>query len=269
MRSVISSTYDDNYFFYLPIVIWSWNKIGIEPIVILQQPNDNKYYERDALMFLYCTIKDLKYRTLHFTAPEHKVATYAQCARLYAATAPLPDNEILITGDVDMAVFNQDYFNQAENPMVNIFGVDLVPRGQYPICYISMPVQVWRVVMGIGERDTLQTCLDKLLGHIDCENFRGNYWAKDQETAFDRIANSGAHMYLHYRAKPGTQFATCRADRDGWPEETPAGLIDAHLPRPGYTDENFQKILKLFNDVYPDENLQWMIEYRQEYLKLI
>jgi hypothetical protein len=115
----------------------------------------------------------------------------------------------------------------------------------------------------------MQQKLDQLLGHIECDHFRGNMWAKDQETAYNHIIASGLPMIKTFRASPGTQFATRRADRDGWPQVIPPDIIDAHLTRPGYTEENFAKILNLFQSMYPDDNFDWMVEYRNEYVKLI
>lgn len=269
MRAVISSTYDDLYFFYLPIVTWSWNKIGVNPIILLPLSTNVEQSRRDLLVFITCEVNDIRYHTNHFKSPAHKEATYAQCARLYAATFTLPIEETLITSDIDMAVFNKDYFNQANNDQINIFGADLVPPKQYPICYISMPVKTWREVMWITPGVSIQQYLDELLGHLECEHFKGNYWAKDQETIYNAINRGSFPAVLHNRAKHPYQFATRRADRDGWPDAPPPEIIDAHLPRPGYTDENFAKILKLFQDVYPEEDFTWMVHYRNEYLKLI
>jgi hypothetical protein len=111
--------------------------------------------------------------------------------------------------------------------------------------------------------------VDDLLGPIEAEHFRGNYWGKDQETAYEQIGAARGLMIGHPRAAPGTQFATRRADRDGWPVNIPLDIIDAHLPRPGYTEENFGKIFQLFNTMYPNEDHSWMLKYQQEYVKLL
>jgi hypothetical protein len=270
MKAIISSTYDDLYFFFLPIITWSWNKIGVTPIIILPIATNDDQRRRDLTIFIHSELAELKYNVIFYSAPAHKEATYAQCSRLYAsAIDTLPEDEILITGDIDMAVFNKEYFNQANNDQINIFGVDLVPANQYPICYISMPVKTWRHVMWITPGVPVQKYLDELLGHLECDHFKGNYWAKDQETIFNYLERQAWPVVKHKRAKHPHQFATRRADRDGWPDALPPDIIDAHLPRPGYTEENFAKILKLFQDVYPDEDFTWMVEYRNEYLKFL
>lgn len=269
MKSVISSNYDNNYLFYLPIVTWSWNKLGIDCLTILPITESREEQAKDLLVFKTGAEQKLRYNNIYFNAPNNKKATYAQCSRLYAsALITLPEDEILITSDADMAVFS-GYFNQANNGQINVFGADLVPPNQYPMCYISMPAKTWREVMWITPGVPVQKYLDDLLGHIECEHFRANQWAKDQDEIYKHLTAQAWPVKKYYRASPGTQFATFRADRDGWPETTPPYIVDAHLPRPGYTEENFAKILKLFQDVYPDEDFNWMIEYRNEYVKLL
>ncbi len=102
---------------------------------------------------------------------------------------PEPEEQ-LIVGDVDMAVFNKGFSDKLNDGRIHIVGADLVPEGQYLMCYIAMPVAKWREVMMIEHGQTVQYKLDRLLGFINCENFRGNYWAKDQEEAYNHI-----HLY--------------------------------------------------------------------------
>lgn len=271
MKAIISSTYDDNYLFLLPITAWSWNKLGIEVICFLPElDGTNKHPALDLIFDMKWWEPGLKIQFVKFKAPVEKQATYAQCSRLYGAALPLfEDDEVLITGDVDMAVFNKEYFEQFNNGQIHIAGADLVPDFQYPMCYIAMPVISWRVVKWIKFHETHQVKLDQLLGHLECDHFRGNYWAKDQETIYNYLLASNLPINKHFRAQPGTQFATRRADRDGWPEVIPPDIIDAHLPRPGYTPENFAKILNLFQAMYPNDDFTWMIDYRNEYVKYL
>lgn len=266
MKAIISTTYDDNYLFYLPIVTWAWNKLGVDVVCMVP---DVKEYPQAICLLINRTMKIMRFQTNSFTCPTHKEATYAQCSRLYACCLDLPNDEVLITGDIDMAVFNKEFFEQLNDGNVHVVGADLVPAHQYPMCFIAMSVKTWRDVMWIQDGETSQHKLDQLLGHLDCDHFRGNYWAKDQEEAWNHIVASVLSIIKHMRASPGTQFATRRADRDGWPEVIPPDIIDAHLPRPGYTPENFAKILNLFQAMYPNENFDWMVDYRNEYIKLI
>lgn len=271
MKAILSTTYSDQYLFYLPLTAWTWNKLGIDVICMLPAlDGTNKHPALDLIFDIKHWAPGLGLQFVRFSSPKDKEATYAQCSRLYGAALPFSeDDEVLITSDIDMAVFNADFFNNLNDGQLHIVGPDLVPIGQFPMCYIAMPAKMWREVMWIGNRYKLQDKLDELLGHLECEHFRGNYWAKDQETAYNHIVASGLEIVKHDRAAPGTQFATRRADRDGWPEVIAPDIIDSHLPRPGHTPENFAKIIQLFQTMYPFEDLQWMVEYRNEYVKLL
>lgn len=264
-KAVISSTYDNIYLFNLPIVTWLWNKLGVD--VICFMPNMRFEGEQDRVGLITNTIEsnNLNIKQYTFGCPEHKEATYAQCSRLYAASLDLPKDEVLIVSDVDMIVFNLP--SEVTNPNgMTIFGADLVPDGQYPMCYLSGTVNDWRNIIGEG---TYQEHLDNLLGFIETEHFRGNYWGKDQEIAYQSISKVN-HTKVN-RARPQTQFASNRIDRDDffWRDRLNLDVIDTHLWRPGYSEENFPKIIELVHYFYPNEDLQWMWEYRNEYLKLL
>lgn len=264
MKAVLSCTGDDLYQFNLPFAVYSWAKLGVECIIFMP-------FRAIGHPCAELTSDTMMASTWPLRCPPHKEATYAQCSRLYAAALEhISPNEILVTADADMCVFNWDFWSDLRHTSaIAIVGDDLVPTGQYPMCYISMSCGQWREVMQIGDR-TYQQCLDDLLGNIEAEHFRGNYWGKDQETAYQHIRafEHGIQANIH-RAKPGTQFATRRADRDGWPDPIPLDIIDAHLPRPGYTEENFTKIVNLFETMYPEASTAWMYDYRKKYLQLI
>lgn len=73
------------------------------------------------------------------------------------------------------------------------------------------------------------------------------------------------------RARPGTQFAANRVDRDdiNWRAYVNDDLVDAHLWRPGYTDENFANIMELLTMKYPNEDFTWLRTYNEQYKNLL
>lgn len=267
MKCVISTTYDDKYLFFLPITTWLWNRLGVDVVCFmpyLETEGDNKRID-----LINDTFRPIGIRPQYvgFNAPKHKQATYAQCSRLYAAALDLPEDEILVTSDIDMALFNMPVCYPMDG-YFTIFGADLVPQYQYPICYISAPVKDWRSAFDIS--NSYQNKLDDLLGEINCDNMRGNYWAKDQEEAYIKISLFGG-VFMETRANNGTQFATRRIDRDDayFMDRLNPDVIDYHMHRPGYTDENFEKILAVISYFYPYEDLNWMREYQKQYKELL
>lgn len=270
MKAVVSTTYDDKYLFFLPIITYCWNKLGVQ--VVCFMPGNNIHYTEPRLSLISNTAyrQNLEWEVFNFYCPEHKEATYAQCSRLYAAALPeIERDEVLISSDIDMAVFKNNF--SEPNGFIWNLGFDLVPEGQLPMCYTWGPAYHWSARFDIKGK-SLQECLDEQLAHEDCENMRGNLWSRDQELlkkAFEKHNYEGTIRVP--RARPGTQFANYRVDRDdiNWRSYLGPDLIDAHLWRPGYTEENFANILELLQTQYPEDNFQWMIDYRNEYINIL
>ena len=269
--AVISTTYDPKYLWYLPITTWVWNKMDYRIVCLLPQMRFNGEEDFVDLVFNKTILKfpyggNMQYV---FECPEHKSATYAQCSRLYAAALDLPEHETLVISDIDMLVLNTDYFLPVADGIIDIYGADLVPPNQYPMCYAVANVKTWRQLIGEG---TLQQHLDRLLGGIECENMRGNYWATDQENLYNLIhSNDEVDYRLHNRAKPGTQFATQRLDRDDSfiLDRLSPDIWDYHMNRPGYEPQNFEKIMAILSYYFPHEDLSWIVEYNEKFKQLL
>lgn len=270
MKAVVSTTYDHAYLFFLPIITWCWNKLGVDVVCFAPHCDfmgEGATNQVPAQLMRDSLVKyNLRCELHYFIAPKHKQPTYAQCARLYAGSIKSIEGcEVLVTSDIDMAVFSFPFVVPVVK-YLDIYGNDLVPDGQLPMCYAVGFAETWRDFF--SKERTLQQCLDDELAHEECENMRGNLWSRDQELLFKYTAS----RYVgHPRAKPGTQFASNRIDRDDsfWRDRLNADVFDAHLWRPGYTDENFANILELLRYFYPHEDFQWLIDYRNEYIKLL
>ena len=272
MKAVISSTYDSKYLYFIPITVWCWNKLNVDVICFMPYSDYMGVEAKNQVpaQAIRDTLakNNLRCELHYFNSPEHKRATYSQCSRLYASCLDLPEEEILVTSDADMALFRLPPYIGG----FTVLGHDLVPQGQFPMCYISAKVKDWRRAFNL-RGFTYQQCLDGLLGDIDCDNMRGNYWAKDQEEAYFRISSSSALVNINLvdRARPGTQCGSNRIDRDDsfWEERLNLDVLDAHLWRPGYTEENFPKILKLLKYFYPNDDFKWLVDYTNAYKQLL
>jgi hypothetical protein len=270
MKAIISTNYDPKYVFFMPIVAWSWGKLGVETRFLAPYMNISFLVKEYKIIEKY--IKQLSLNvsmhTFYVPSDNHEV-TYTQVSRLFAAAdTRIPDDEVLVVGDVDMAIFRLPFLSP--NHHFTIEGADLVPPNQYPMCYISATAAAWRKTFIKGR--TLQQCLDDTFAGIECENMRGNYWSFDQENAYNLIKPT--NPMLINRAKEGTQFASHRVDRDNayWREDLingGLGIMDAHLWRPGYTLENTEKIVGLLTIMYPNDSFDWVREYAAEFRKLI
>jgi hypothetical protein len=257
MTAILSATEHDFYAMPLPIAVYSWAKLGINCHVFI--PED--YGPKLALAKKWCQ----PFATFHtFFCEKKREATYSQVIRLFGAAIPETTGQVLITSDADICVFG-NYFEQFEHNLITVAGADLTPADQYPMCFIGMRASIWRNVFGITK--TAQEHVAELIDPIEGDNIRGCQWSYDQWYAKKLLDASNLPVSILHRAKPLTQFASHRADRDGWYFDLP-GLVDAHLPRPLTDEANFKKVQDLFIAKYPNGDFGWMEAYRKEYMQL-
>lgn len=278
MIAVLSATEDDLYAMPLPFVVYSWLKLGAEKVIVF---HPYMYSPKLELASRYCSSTDF----FSFSCEEKRVPTYSQVIRLFGASAGnhlhfynnVSQDDFIITGDSDMCVFG-NIFDNLDKDKINIVGNDLTPPEQVPICFLGMKRKIWWEVMDMweikqkngykeGKLKTPQECVSALIDPIEGINIRGEQWSFDQWYAKNKISESGKEVCCHPRSNGITQFAQKRADRDGWHFD-PYNIIDAHLPRPLTNKENFDKVYDLFKIKYPNDDLQWMINFRDEYMKL-
>jgi hypothetical protein len=272
MIAVLSATEHDYYAMPLPFAVFSWWKIGVNCMIFIPSGDNPKLRIAEK----YCGTAVFN----KFYAEEKRIPTYSQVSRLFGAANYFSDHDdIMITADSDMCVFS-DYFEQLNNGNIHIVGSDLTPQDQYPMCFAAMPIKTWRNVMGMWHSNvsdkygtpvwklkTYQECVSALIDPIEGLNIRGEQWSYDQWYLKKMLDTSCKNVVLHPRSNGQNQFATKRADRDGW-HFNPYDIIDAHLPRPLTDEQNFNKVCELFKIKYPNDDLQWMVDYRNEYLKL-
>lgn len=278
--AVFSTTIDPLYSFFVPLVAYCWDYLGINSICFRPFVAGTDMRNPATNNPIYDLINKYKPGSLHMkriaVPSEYLHATWMQNVRLLAACSEiLQDYDMLITSDVDMAVFTDDMLPD-DKDNIRVFGVDLVPADQYPMCYIAMKVSNWRRVMSLKSGDYYELHLKELTKDMDVnQQTRGNQWGFDQGLAWSRIIDFiGKNDDVAVeQVKRGTIHgngqgpALHRMDRDGWSVPEGSAIFDAHLPRPGYEHNNFYKIYSLFNEMFPGEDLRWMIEYRNEFVK--
>lgn len=277
MKAVISSTYDDKYLYFLPIVCFCWQKLNVD--VICFMPKFVHYEKGQEALDVAKRIKLVEDTVMnhcssksnmlaYFDAPEHKEATYSQCSRLYGACLDLPEDEVLITSDIDMAVFKVPPF--AHLGGFTVLGADLVPDGQLPMCYATATVKDWRDAFELNGI-TYQQALDRLLGEDECQDYRACRWSVDQEQLRIKIFNSNGSINLLTRSNGQNQFAQNRYDRDDQfiLDRLSPDTIDFHMNRPGYEEKNFEIILTILKYHYPQDDFEWLKKYTEEYNKLL
>lgn len=275
--AVISTTFDDKYIWYLPLTIWGWHKLGYNVVCFMPYLKDGiEGYDpdkekREKYHLIVATLDalNINFESAPFLAEEHKQATYCQVSRLLACCLDLPEKEQLVVSDIDMLFLSNDYIQPAVWAIIDVYGADLVPEKQFPMCYLSGTVETWRLLFG-GK--TYQEWLDEIVGSIESDHFRGCQWSLDQDNAYRLIKNSETVDYItHNRAREGTQFASRRYDRDDSfiLDRLSPDTIDFHMNRPGYEEKNFDIIMKVLAYHYPQDDFTWLENYNEEYKKLL
>src|ERR1017187_401389 len=162
MISVISSTFHNQYCFNLPLVVYAWNQIDVEVICFMPRPViGSEEFAKYKLLKDWMEALELDYKIHFFGSEAQKEVTYSQVSRLYAGCLDIAGDELLITSDADMIVFQRPFHIDR----FTIYGYDLTPEKQYPICYLIATANEWRDTFGLHGK-SYQQCLDETVGVI-------------------------------------------------------------------------------------------------------
>lgn len=255
---VISSNDNPDYLFFLPLVSWAWKKIGWEVITIFQNKSD----------ITNLVINNLDDYAAQFgPMSEYRCETQYQCIRLYVANWIHEDYYILTT-DADMLPLS-DYWKPDYEKFTS-WGRDLTDYHN-PICYLGAPVKIWKEVMnltGSAIHDMLRDF--EANPKVNSEN-KVDWWGVDQDIITERLLNY-SYVRQDRGIAPNSHFPLGRIDRGAWELTLQQPLrIDAHLLRPGYSDENWPRIMKLIQECFDPTaiEIEWMENYRQKYISLL
>jgi hypothetical protein len=262
---VLSTNWNPDYLYYLPLTVWAWRKFGWDPIVFIEGISNganseliNRTIDR-AILYpeFYGGLKPHN---------EYRSDTITQISRLYGACVT---DGYLMTGDIDMLPLS-DYWKFDENE-ITVWGHDLTGYGHYPICYIGMPSDKWVEVMNLNTTDynsLIKRDLDSLPQAKDPDFYK--YWFSDQDLITQRL--KPFKKTLINRGQLPNGFARGRVDRGSWSLEHEE-FIDCHMLRDMYklSDTgrgNLAKTMQLLERVWPNENFDWFKEYTTEFQKL-
>ncbi len=264
-RVILSTDSNHDYSFFMPITSWLWRKFGYEPINIIVGDELTWKNDKKLSIILKKTSGDTNF------IPEiegHKNSTVAQCARLFGHLFA-NKGDYCLTADMDMLPLSKEYFQQGNKetigvPLIDLYGADLYQKTRFPICYIGMVKELWEKVMG----NTLQANLPQQ-GTSDWDA-----WNWDETLFYGKAIDWDP--YFHYIDR-GTELSGLpigRVDRSDEKLfsraslESRPQLIDCHMLRYGFSDNNFGKMIELLTFVLPHEDLTWIHDYREAYINI-
>ena len=110
------------------------------------------------------------------------------------------DAEIVVTSDVDMLALSPTLLDYCAGLIISgqtdfVVARDVLPPGQYPICYCLASPSIWQRVMGSQDSATVGNVLqdifnERVEGSVYNGSRGGSGWFADQETIYARLAEA-------------------------------------------------------------------------------
>jgi len=198
--AIFSSDSNPDYSEFSPLVSEMWETLGFEPF--------------------YAQIGTEQFPLI----PGVESSLQSQIVRLYAAKL-FPDR-IVLTTDIDMLPFDQNYYwsklPKSDNQIV-IYSSDAHEGKRYPMCYLSAYGKVLSSIALENEDETWEEFVLRL-------NSLGLGWNTDELYITERIDNCSFDK-VKYNREWEYGMAKNRLDRVYWTMRD-ISYIDAHCPRP-------------------------------------
>lgn len=267
-RAVFSSDLNADYFFYLPLTAALWRHVaGYRPTVLLTGTcAEWRAHIQAAIALRHAREQGAE---IHWIGPVagHRSSTVAQVARLFAGALDEYEDSWLLTADVDMWPLSA-WFREAGVVTLhygNAYEHEPVPK--WPLCYIGARASTWRQIMGLSVMglaagplgSPIQRHLDERLAGADA----WRAWNHD-EVEFARRLTAWPGYPAQCAVVPRRGCPPVdRIDRSAWPAApVAAGMVDAHLPRPGWV--SWPLVRPLIAQAAPDL-LPWADGYAEEF----
>lgn len=231
--AILSTDNNPEYYSLLPLVCYSWRKIGYEPVIFAVENVPmavDQYSESETIPV--DSVKGVKDSTI------------AQLCRLFAYKE-FQDDDILITADADM-VIAKDIFTH-EGDIVS-YGYDLIGRSELPICYVKATAAKWRELMG-----------EFTIPPKAYSDKWEDYWSVDQQLLTQRAHEYGMEKITF--VDRGNQnkhgLPTGRWDRHDW-SHIPDDIIDVHMLRNSWDAQ-----IQVFQRLWPGEDYSFILKFKE------
>jgi hypothetical protein len=258
MQKYVISSSDANlkYCYYLPIVAVMWQRIGYTSLSLMlgdrkewaKTPLTKYIYEKTDEVSKIITLKRIE---------GFQDSTIVQVARLFVAGEPFPEDDYLLTWDVDALPLNPSWFTQQDfNYDFNSFGGDW-SSDLYCLWPQGARVKQWRILMGIFESDInneMALAIDPLK----------DGWCYDESLLTERLSDYQGKIQIIPRWPNGRIIG--RLDRYDWQFHGQTDLIDCHLFRPGY--EHWDKLEPVFKAYCGNADYDYIKKYTEDFLNL-
>lgn len=240
--AILSTDNNPEYYSLLPLVCYSWRKIGYEPVIV----SVNVPFNIQQLLYDHCG---------HPSAIGYphidgiKDSTYAQLGRLFAwQMKPFADDDTLVTGDADMVIARDIFTHDVSQGQIVSYGFDLTGRSEIPMCYVKATAAKWRELMG-----------EFTIPPKAYSNKWEDYWSVDQQLLTQRAREYDMNRITF--VDRGNQnkhgLPTGRWDRFDW-NNIPDSIIDVHMKR-----NDWDAQIQVFQRLWPGEDYSFILKFRE------
>jgi hypothetical protein len=254
--AVNSTTLDPSYSFFAPLTALAWRRIGYESLMFLVGTEAEWRRDRRACLVLDET---LQLAQVVFVARRPAAAdfTLSQVVRLCALDGD-PDDYLLVS-DVDMWPLSRGWLDRADPSRdFHVFNADAYGANadRFPICYLGGRRDAWRRAFGGGS-------LTEQLARVN--------WPAHSDWHFDERFATGCLRGLpdwQRRCQLLPRLAGTRLDRAAWHRtESLDGLVDAHLPRPGFVELHWSRLRALLQLLLTGDEFARAVDYHRRYVE--
>jgi hypothetical protein len=242
--AILSTDNNPEYYQLLPLVCYSWRKIGYEPVVIfVNVPLEIK---------LLITEASNAQPSTYSAQSGVKDSTIAQLRRLFEYRH-FKDDDVLISADADMVIARDIFIHDVSQGQIVSYGYDLTGRSELPICYVKATAAKWRELMGeftISEKAYSDRWEDYWSVDQQLLTLRANQYGLNRITFIDR-GNQNKHG-----------LPTSRWDRFDW-AHIPDSIIDVHMKR-----NDWDAQIEVFQKLWPGEDYSFINKFREALCQL-
>ncbi len=275
--AVLSSDKNALYSFFAPLTCAVWRARGYTPLLLLLGGEGAWVCDRFLrVVYEHCIAAGAKIVFLG-DHPGHRPATVAQVSRLFAFLHAFLD-DYLITSDIDMWPVGEWVGGAIDDTkalqLYYANAHDDEGRVHYPMCYLGGTAATWRKIMLGGSVLTLDGALElaaarppseknkNVVHRVGNDDIPLDLWNFD-ETYFGECLSrwEGYPSRCQMIARDMERLGEKRIDRSAWEDvRSLAEYADAHLPRPGFTANQWPRVRRLFSMILPDQ-ARWAGRY--------
>uniref|UniRef100_A0A7E4W7U1 Glycosyltransferase family 8 protein n=1 Tax=Panagrellus redivivus TaxID=6233 RepID=A0A7E4W7U1_PANRE len=305
IAAILAVTLHKRYLFTLPFAVAAWQKLGVEPIVIIVGDYNVllRQHQSKTAIDLVLELGGRIHFIMNDTVAE---ATLSQTSRLFAAAMPFSsdfkDDDIFITSDSDIIPFH--LANHIPNPLAKqrlyiynaaCYGTTKVPPAHgyysvpmYPMTTIGATVSAWREIMGFRWKKFSGEDIELYLKTEFGQNFfhpddgeradlkSSLIWYADQALVSYKISRWFKRNSKNKWSTTLPQACSRRIDRADWPMPSNMSKIDltewddAHVPEWGFKAGQWHLFKPLINRLFEGEKYEELRKrfekYRVDYI---